>query len=103
MTLEEMARRIRLNDYVDDCLKEGFPMDPGFMELFKNLCDRQKEAFKAHPGEPLVYYSYRDGSKVYHSHLSVVRQLLKEGVLEFLDDDTLVFTKRFEANLKEGT
>ena len=103
MTLKDTAAHIRLNNYVDDCLKEGFPTDPGFFELYKNLCAQQKSELEHYGSEPLVYYSYRDGSKVYHSHLSTVRQFLKDGVLEFLDDDTLVFTEEFETVLKEAT
>lgn len=101
MTLRETASRFRLNDHVDACLQEGFPTDPKFLELFKFLADQQKSELKRYGSEPIVYYSNRDGSKVYHSHASTVRQFLKEGVLEFLDDDTLVFTEEFETVLKE--
>ena len=60
MTLEGIARRIRLNDYVDDCLKEGFPTDSGFLKLFKALADQQKSELEHFGSEPIIYYSNRD-------------------------------------------
>jgi len=103
VTLKGTAARIQLIDYVDDRLMEGFPRDSAFLELFQSLCAQQKSELEHYGSEPIVYYSKRDGSKVYHSHASTVRQFLKDGVLEFLDDDTLVFTEEFETVLKEVT
>ena len=104
MTLEDTAASIRLNDYVDDCLEEGFPTDPDFLELFRHLCEQQKPELERYGSEPIVYYSRRDGSKMYHSHITTVRQLFQEGVLEFVDDTSLalIFTEEFEAMLNAG-